>query len=134
MWPRVLSQGFGRSELAEEYYDEILFHGATYADLLAKPTPRAIVGATDVSTWTRLDFSQLEFDLMCADLSKFRLSRAAASSRGPDPAVAGDARQPRRHVRLPPARLVHRDSGAPGFALVRQSREAALAADGAPGG
>jgi NTE family protein len=80
MWPRVLSQGFGRSELAEEYYDEILFHGATYADLLAKPTPRAIVGATDVSTGTRVDFSQLEFDMLCADLSKFRLSRAAAAS------------------------------------------------------
>jgi NTE family protein len=80
MWPRVLSQGFGRSDLAEEYYDEILFHGATYADLLAKPTPKAIVGATDVTTGTRLDFSQLEFDVICADLSKFRLSRAAAAS------------------------------------------------------
>jgi NTE family protein len=79
-WPRVLSQGFGRSELAEEYYDEILFHGATYADLLARPTPIAIVGATDVSTGTRLDFSQLEFDVLCADLSRFRLSRAAAAS------------------------------------------------------
>jgi NTE family protein len=80
VWPRVLSQGFGRSELAEEYYDEILFHGATFGDLLAKPTPRAIVGATDISTGTRVDFSQLEFDIMCADLSKFRLSRAAAAS------------------------------------------------------
>jgi len=79
-WPRVLSQGFGRSELAEEYYDEILFHGATYADLLARPTPWAIVGATDVTTGTRLDFSQLEFDILCADLSRFRLSRAAAAS------------------------------------------------------
>jgi NTE family protein len=79
-WPRVLSQGFGRSELAEEYYDEILFHGATYADLLARPTPTAIVGATDVSTGTRLDFSQLEFDILCSDLGKFRLSRAAAAS------------------------------------------------------
>ena len=79
-WPRVLSQGFGRSELAEEYYDEILFHGATYADLLARPTPTAIVGATDVSTGTRLDFSQLEFDVLCADLGRFRLSRAAAAS------------------------------------------------------
>jgi NTE family protein len=76
----VLSQGFGRSELAEEYYDEILFHGATYADLLAQPTPTAVVGATDVSTGTRLDFTQLEFDVICADLGKFRLSRAAAAS------------------------------------------------------
>jgi NTE family protein len=79
-WPRVLSQGFGRSDLAAEYYDEILFNGATYADLLAKPTPPAIVGATDVSTGTRLDFSQLEFDVICADLGKLRLSRAAAAS------------------------------------------------------
>jgi NTE family protein len=80
MWPRTLSPSFGRSELAAEYYDEILFHGATYADLLAKPTPRAIVGATDVSTGMRVDFSQLQFDVMCADLGRFRLSRAAAAS------------------------------------------------------
>ncbi len=79
-WPRVLSQGFGRSELAEEYYDEILFHGATYDDLAARPTPTAIVGATDVSSGTRFDFSQLEFDVICGDLGKFRLSRAAAAS------------------------------------------------------
>jgi NTE family protein len=79
-WPRVLSQGFGRSELAEEYYDEILFHRATFADLAGKPTPTAIVGATDVSTGTRFDFSQLEFDVICGDLGKFRLSRAAAAS------------------------------------------------------
>jgi NTE family protein len=80
VWPRVLSQGFGRSDLAAEYYDEVLFHGATYGDLLAKPTPRAIVGATDVSTGTRVDFSQLGFDMLCADLGKVRLSRAAAAS------------------------------------------------------
>jgi NTE family protein len=66
--------------LAEEYYDEILFHDATYGDLLAQPTPTAIVGATDVSSGTRVDFSQLEFDILCSDLGKFRLSRAAAAS------------------------------------------------------
>ena len=79
-WPRVMSPDFGRSELAEEYYDEILFHGATYGDLLAKPLPRAIVGATDVTTGMRVDFSQDQFDVICADLSGMRLSRAAAAS------------------------------------------------------
>jgi NTE family protein len=79
-WPQVLSQGFGRSELAEEYYDEILFHGATYGDLLGRPAPAAIVGATDVTTGARFDFSQPQFDVICADLSRFRLSRAAAAS------------------------------------------------------
>jgi NTE family protein len=79
-WPQVLSQGFGRSELAEEYYDEILFHDATYGDLLKKNTPVAIVGATDVTTGTRIDFSQPMFDVICSDLSGMRLSRAAAAS------------------------------------------------------
>jgi NTE family protein len=79
-WPQVLSQGFGRSELAEEYYDEILFHGATFGDLIARPAPFTVVGATDVSTGARLDFSQPQFDVMCDDLSRFRLSRAAAAS------------------------------------------------------
>lgn len=76
----MLSPGFGRSELAEEYYDEILFHGATFADLSARPAPFAVVGATDVTTGDRFNFSQQMFDIMCADLSRFRLSRAAAAS------------------------------------------------------
>ncbi len=31
-----MSRRFGRSELAAEYYDKILFEGATFADLLDK--------------------------------------------------------------------------------------------------
>lgn len=79
-WPALLSDGFGRSELAEEYYDEVLFKGATFADLARQPTPFALVGATDVSTGGRIDFSQNQFDVMCADLAPFRVSRAAAAS------------------------------------------------------
>ena len=71
-WPQLWTQGFGRSELAEEYYDEILFHGATYADLLKRSTPRAMVGATDVTTGARIYFEQGQFDIICADLTKFR--------------------------------------------------------------
>jgi len=79
-WPQLWTPGFGRSELAEEYYDEILFHGATYGDLIERPTPKAMVGATDVTTGARVNFEQGEFDIICADLTKFRLSRAAAAS------------------------------------------------------
>ena len=32
-WPALWSSGGGRSELAAQLYDEILFNGATYADL-----------------------------------------------------------------------------------------------------
>ena len=70
----------GRSELAAEYYDEILFEGATFGDLLAKPAPIAIATGTDVSTGSRLAFFQNDFDLLCSDLTKVRLSRAAATS------------------------------------------------------
>jgi NTE family protein len=70
----------GRSELAAEYYDEILFEGATYADLLGKQAPVAIANGTDISTGFRFSFYQNDFDLLCSDLNKVRLSRAAATS------------------------------------------------------
>lgn len=79
-WPKLASPDFGRSELAADYYDEILFGGATFGDLIAKRTPVAIVTGTDLSTGARFQFSQEQFDLMCSDLSQVRLSRAAATS------------------------------------------------------
>lgn len=79
-WPRVVSTGFGRSELAAEYYDEILFEGATFDDLLRRSAPRVVVTGTDISTGSRFSFTQNDFDLICSDLSKVRLSRAAAAS------------------------------------------------------
>jgi NTE family protein len=79
-WPRILSTAYGRSELAAEYYDEILFEGATFADLIGRPAPRVVVTATDISTGSRFPFTQSQFDLICSDLSRVRLSRAAAAS------------------------------------------------------
>ena len=79
-WPKYIGGSAGRSELAAEYYDEILFEGATFGDLLDKQTPFAIATGTDVSTGARLAFFQSEFDLLCSDLNTVRLSRAAATS------------------------------------------------------
>ena len=79
-WWKFIGGSAGRSELAAEYYDEILFEGATYADLLAKQGPVAIANGTDISTGSRLSFYQNDFDLLCSDLNKVRLSRAAATS------------------------------------------------------
>ncbi len=79
-WPSVWSDGFGRSELAEQYYDEILFHGATFGDLIDKPTPTVLASATSISTGAEWVFSQADFDIICSDMSKLRLSRAAAAS------------------------------------------------------
>ena len=79
-WPKIVGGSYGRSELAADYYDEILFQGATFGDLMDRPAPMAIVTGTDISTGARLAFTQGDFDLLCSDLSKVRLSRAAATS------------------------------------------------------
>lgn len=79
-WPKFIGGTAGRSELAAEYYDEILFEGATFADLLDRQAPVAVASGTDISTGSRLAFYQQDFDLLCSDLSKVRLSRAAATS------------------------------------------------------
>jgi len=79
-WRALTSSGWGRSELAAELYDEILFHGATFADLERAGGPVIAVGATELTTGARIVFLPQNFDIMCADLSTFRLSRAAAAS------------------------------------------------------
>jgi NTE family protein len=78
-WGALASTGWGRSELAADLYDEVLFNGATYADL--KPDgPQIFVSATDLSEGTRIDFNKPTFDVMCTELGSFRLARAAAAS------------------------------------------------------
>jgi len=79
-WASLWSSGWGRSELAAQLYDEILFHGATFADLERAGGPMIAVGATELTTGTRVVFLPQNFDVMCADLSSFKLSRAAAAS------------------------------------------------------
>ena len=79
-WPKLWSAAYGRSELAAEYYDEILFNGATFDDLLHNDRPLAVVTGTDLSTGARFEFTQDHFDLLCSDLGKVSLARAAATS------------------------------------------------------
>ena len=79
-WSRLASTGWGRSELAAELYDEILFNGATFGDLNRGKGPLIVASATDLSTGSRFVFNQRVFDVVCSDLNAVRLSRAAAAS------------------------------------------------------
>jgi len=79
-WPALLSSGWGRSELAAQLYDEILFHDATFADLERAGGPLIAVNATELTSGARIVFLPQNFDIMCADLSSVKLSRAAAAS------------------------------------------------------
>ncbi len=79
-WGDLSSTGWGRSELAAQLYDEILFDGATFGDLDRGTGPLIIASATDISTGGRVTFGQGTFNLFCSDLSAVKLSRAAAAS------------------------------------------------------
>lgn len=79
-WFRMMSGKYGRSEVAAEYYDEILFENATFNDLIDKGGPIAIPTGTVLSTGARLSFFQNDFDLLCSDIGTMKLSRAAATS------------------------------------------------------
>src|SRR5215469_17232471 len=79
-WPALWYSGWGRSELAAELYDEILFHDATFADLERAGGPVIAVGATELTSGARVVFLPQNFDVMCADLRPFKLSRVAAAS------------------------------------------------------
>ena len=79
-WGDLSSEGWGRSELASQLYDEILFNGATFGELNRGKGPMILASATDISTGSRFVFNQGTFDIICSDLNAVPLSRAAAAS------------------------------------------------------
>jgi NTE family protein len=79
-WGSLSSTGWGRSELAAQFYDEILFNGATFGDLDRGDGPLILASATDISNGGRVVFQQGIFNVFCSDLNAVRLSRAAAAS------------------------------------------------------
>jgi NTE family protein len=79
-WGNLASPNWGRSELAAQLYDEILFNNATFGDLNRGSGPMIMASATDISTGSRFVFNQSVFDIICSDLNAVPLSRAAAAS------------------------------------------------------
>jgi NTE family protein len=80
-WPELLSPYYGRSDLAAEYYDQILFHGATFGELGPDGGhPRLILNATDMANGEQFPFVPEHFDLIGSDLKSYRISRAIAAA------------------------------------------------------
>jgi NTE family protein len=80
LW-RLAGPGYGRSDLAADFYDREVFGGGRYADLIARHRrPFVILNATDMTSGTRFPFIQDQFDLLCSDLAGVALARAAAAS------------------------------------------------------
>lgn len=79
-WFRLLSPRFGRSDLAQEYYDEVIFKGAKLGDFLKGGSPDIYIQATDAMDGFIFSFTPAMFSMMCSDYSQFPVARAVAAS------------------------------------------------------
>jgi len=79
-WFLIGSPRYGRSDLAAEYYDDNLFHGATLGDILKGEGPAVLIMATDVTDGLNFSFSPVMFSLLCSDYDKYPVARAVAAS------------------------------------------------------
>ncbi len=63
------------------YYDEEIYRGKTYGDLLKRNRrPFVVVNATDVARRRRFEFTQDDFDLLGSDLASVPVGSAVAAS------------------------------------------------------
>ncbi len=80
-WARLARSDFDRIHLAVELYDETVFHGRTFGDLLAsRRKPFTILNATDMTLGRRFEFTQEQFDLLCSDVTKTKVAVGVAAS------------------------------------------------------
>jgi len=79
-WIRSGFNGFNRTEMAIDYYDSIMFHGATFNDMAKNGPPFVAINATDLGSGLRFTFSQGTFDLICSDLGNYPVARAVTAS------------------------------------------------------
>jgi NTE family protein len=70
----------GRTEMAVDYYREVLFGDATFEDLLKRDGPLLLINSSDLGRGVRFSFVQEYFNLLCSDLSSFPVARAVTAS------------------------------------------------------
>jgi NTE family protein len=81
-WGWVVNPSVGTNDYMARVYDETMFHGATFNNLMPLGRPLVAIGATDISYGNAFSFTQETFDLICSDLSEFPIARAVAASNG----------------------------------------------------
>ena len=70
----------GRTERSVEYYNKILFHDATFADMMQPGRPMIVINASDLAYGVRFSFIQDYFDLLCSDIREFPVASAVTAS------------------------------------------------------
>jgi len=78
-WIRLLPGLFERSDLAAEYYNQLIFNKKHFSDL-RKDAPYIVINATDLSLGQGFAFTDYHFRWICSDLDGYPISRAVAAS------------------------------------------------------
>lgn len=81
-WEWWVNPLYGTNDEMGNVYDDLMFHGATYADLIKQGKPFISINATDINYGRVFPFTQDQFDLICSDLSSYPIARAVAASNG----------------------------------------------------
>jgi NTE family protein len=76
---RLGSDTYGRGDYLAEHLDRILFAGKTFADL-PRERPFLRIGAADMLTGKRVEFTQDGFDQLCSRVDAMPIARAVAAS------------------------------------------------------
>jgi NTE family protein len=79
-WGKFLTTGYGRSNMAADYYDKILFDDATFEDIYANKGPVVMIQATDIIDGNTFTFTPHFFTLICSDLRQIPVSFAVTAS------------------------------------------------------
>jgi NTE family protein len=79
-WFRLMSPRFGRSDMAQEYYDDEIFKGAKMGDFIKDGGPDIIIQATDAMDGSIFSFTPGMFFMLCSNYNEFPVARAVAAS------------------------------------------------------
>lgn len=78
--PLLWFSSIGRTDMAVQFYEEQVFHDATFEDLRRRDGPLILINASDLGMGVRFSFVQEYFDLLCSDISSFPVARAVTAS------------------------------------------------------
>ncbi len=93
-WEWLVNPYYGTNDRMAQVYDRLMFHGATYADLLRQGLPLVAVNATDIANGVSFSFTQNYFDLLCSDLLELsRRPRGRGQQRLSGPVLSDHADQ-----------------------------------------
>ena len=70
----------GRTERSAAYYNKILFHDATFADMMHPGRPMIVINASDLAYGVRFSFIQDYFNLLCSDVRTYPVAWAVTAS------------------------------------------------------